>query len=107
MKLGLERRLNVVVPHTHPVLTWLAEHVAWTLTTRPRGGDSLTAYQRVKGTPFTRRLLEFGEQVLWKLPTKGPRHDAEGKLAARWEYGYYLGSPATPTTTSSWRRTAQ
>ena len=60
MKLSLERRLNVVIPHSHPVVTWLVEHVAWTMTTRPRGGDGLTAYQRVKGTQFTRRLLEFG-----------------------------------------------
>ena len=91
MKLGLERRLNVTIPHTHALMSWLAEHVAWTMTTRPKGEDGLTAYQRVKGTPFTKRLLEFGEKILYKLPTKGPRHDATGKLAERWSYGFFLG----------------
>ena len=91
MKLGLERRLGVEIPTSHAILSWLVEHVAWTMTTRAAGPDGKTAYQRVKGSQFTRRLLEFGEKVLWKLPGKGPRHEAEGKLAARWEHGFYLG----------------
>ena len=91
MKLGLERRLNVSVPTTHPLMSWLAEHTAWTMSTRHKGADGKTAYERVRGMSFGRRLLEFGEKILYKLPTKGPRHDAAGKLAARWEYGLFLG----------------
>ena len=52
MKLGLERRLNATIPHTHSLMSWLAEHVAWTMTTRHKGSDGKTAYERVKGTPF-------------------------------------------------------
>ena len=91
MKLGLERRLNVKIPHSHPLMSWLAEHVAWTQTMRHKHADGMTAYERVKGTAWTRKLLEFGEKALFKLPVKGPRHDLEGKLAERWSHGHFLG----------------
>ena len=91
MKFGLERRLNKQIPYGHALLSWLAEHVAWTLTVRPKGDDGMTPYQRVKGTQFSKRMVEFGEKVLYKLPTKGPRHEAGGKLAERWSYGFFLG----------------
>ena len=91
MKLGLERRLSVEIPHTHPLMSWLAEHTAFTMSITTRGDDGKTAFQRVKGTAFGKRLLEFGEYVLFKLPSKGPRHDATGKLAERWSHGYFLG----------------
>ena len=35
--------------------------------------------------------MEFGEQCLHKLPTKGPRHDERGKLEERWRRGLFLG----------------
>ena len=35
--------------------------------------------------------MEFGEQCLHKLPTKGPRHDERGKLEERWRRGFFLG----------------
>ena len=91
MKLGLERRLSVEIPHTHQLMSWLAEHVALTMSITVRGDDGKTAFQRVKGVAFGKRLLEFGEYVLFKLPSKGPRHDATGKLAERWSHGYFLG----------------
>ena len=91
LKLGLERRLSVEIPNVHPLMSWLSEHVAWIMTIQIKGEDGKTPYQRVKGTKFAKRLVEFGEKVLYKLPTKGPRHDATGKLAERWSYGYFLG----------------
>ena len=35
--------------------------------------------------------MEFGERCLYKLPMKGPRHEADGKLAERWRRGLFIG----------------
>ena len=91
VKLGFEARVGQAVPLTHPVMAWMAEHVAWILTTRKLGADGRSPYHSVRGRPFTRRLLEFGETALYKLPTKGPRYDERGKLEERWRRGVFLG----------------
>ena len=91
MKFSFERKVQSKVPDGHIVLSWLVEHVAWLLTARTRGEDGKTAYQRIRGRAFTRRLLEFGERCLYKLPMKGPRHDERGKLQERWRRGIFLG----------------
>jgi hypothetical protein len=80
-----------VIPVTHETMSWMVEHVAWLLTVRLRGLDGRTAYHRVRGRNFGKRLLEFGERCLYKLPMKGPRHDERGKLAERWRRGIFLG----------------
>ena len=91
LKSGLEERMERKVPDDHPVMTWLVEHAAWILTTRPNGEDGQTPFQRVRGRPFTKRAVEFGERVLYKLAMKGPRHDERGELHARWGRGLMLG----------------
>ena len=91
VKLGFEAKVGKTVPLTHPVVAWMVEHVAWILTTRRLGVDGRSPYHSVRGRPFTRRLLEFGEMALYKLPMKGPRHDERGKLEERWRRGVFLG----------------
>ena len=91
LKLSTERRLGRRIPARHALMSWLVEHVAWILTIRLRGEDGRTAYHRVRGRGFAKRMLVFGEQCLYKLPMKGPRHDARGKLAERWRRGIFLG----------------
>ncbi len=91
LKLSLEKRVEGVIPVTHETMSWMVEHVAWLLTVRLRGLDGRTAYHRVRGRNFGKRLLEFGERCLYKLPMKGPRHDERGKLAERWRRGIFLG----------------
>jgi hypothetical protein len=70
-------------------LHWLAEWAAWQWTTRQIGEDGLTAYQRVRGRMYAKRLVRFAERVLYQLPPKGPNAPAS-KLAARWEYGFVV-----------------
>ena len=91
LKLGFEEKIKGTVPVTHPVMAWMAEHAAWILSTRNVGANGRTPYHTVRGRPFTRRLVEFGERCLYKLPTKGPRHDERGKLEERWRRGVFLG----------------
>ena len=102
MKISLEAQLRVHVPPQHPIIAWLVEHVAWLLTVRPRGEDGKTAYQRVRGRQFGKRLMEFGERCLYKRPMKGPRHEAQGKLAERWRRGLFLGFSRTSNEYYLW-----
>ena len=37
------------------------------------------------------RLIGFGETVLYKLPSKGPQHDAAGNMTSRRGQGIFLG----------------
>ena len=90
-KLGLEARINSQVPDDHPIMTWLVEHVAWILTARPNGEDGKAPFQRIRGRPFLKRAVEFGERLLYKLPTHGQRHDGRGALQPRWARGLMLG----------------
>ena len=92
-KLCLEDRIKRRVPCDHVLLSWLVEHVAWILTTRRRGEDGLTAYQRCRGRDYTRRAIGFAEQVLYKLPKKGPNVSAD--LQGNWQLGTVLGYATT------------
>ena len=82
LKLCLERSLGVAVPATHPLLQWLAEWAAWQVTTRRVGDDCLTAYQRARGKEYAKRMVRFGERVLYQLP-KGGSGAADGAIAGR------------------------
>ena len=72
-KLDLERRLGKRLPQGHPVFSWLVEYCAWMATVRIRGDDGVSAYQRVRGRGYTKRLVPFGEKVLVHLHAKGKR----------------------------------
>ena len=91
LKLSLEKRLKKKIPNDHPLTSWLVEYAAWLLTVRTRGSDGRSPYHRIRGRNFGKRLLEFGEQCLYKLPVKGKRHEEDGKLAERWRRGIFLG----------------
>ena len=85
MKSCLESKIRKKIPEQHPLMSWLVEHTAWLLTVRLRGSDGKTAYERIRGRPFNKRLTDFGEEVLYKLPSKGPGADARGTLEPRWK----------------------
>ena len=91
IKLGLERNVGKRLPETHPLFTWLVEHAAWLLSTRVVGDDGQSAYQRVRGRPFGKRLVEFGERALYKLHMRGPHYDSRGAMEERWQRGIMLG----------------
>ena len=88
-KLCLESRLGRHVPNEHAIMTWLVEHVAWILTTRRKGTDGFTSYQRVRGRDYLKREVAFAESILCKLPRKGPHAPAD--LQSSWRGGLVLG----------------
>ncbi len=83
LKLCLQRRIGKALPAQHPLTSWLLEHTCLLLNACVRGEDGRTPWARVRGRAFGQRLIGFAEQVLWKLPTKGPQHDADGNMSAR------------------------
>ena len=86
---SLEQRLGCRVPVGHPVMSWLVSHAADVRTFRVRGEDGTSAWQKVRGRPFTTRLLEFGEQCRFKLRAKEPSRG--GDQLWRWGTGVFLG----------------
>ena len=89
-KASLEQSLKCKVPSRHPVIRWLVEHVALLLTVRLRGPDGRTAYHKVRGKPFEKRLACFGEVCWYKLQMNDPKQDA-GKMEPRWKSAPFLG----------------
>ncbi len=91
LRLCLERRIGREVPPGHPLTAWLLEHTAILLNIRARGEDGKTPWERARGRPFGLKLYGFGEQVFWRLPSKGPQHDEQGNMSARMLRGVFLG----------------
>ena len=94
----LERLIGKHVPLSHPVMSWLVEYSAWMVTVRVPGPDGQTAHERVRGRPFTKRLIGFAEKVMTQLPTKGPEREERADLAARWVDAIVLGYGNTSFT---------
>jgi hypothetical protein len=78
VKLCLEERIGKYIPVDHAVVPWMMDHVCLLLNVVVRGSDGLTAWQRVRGRPFSQQLVGFGESVLHRYPGKGPQHQPDG-----------------------------
>jgi len=83
VKACLQRRLGKRIPEAHPIAAWLLEHCCMLMKALQRGSDGMTPWLRARGRPFGKRLVGFGETVLYKLTTKEPAYDARGNSAAR------------------------
>ena len=91
LKLCLERRLLHSIPADHAIMAWLVQHTAWLLTVQSRGQDGFTAYERLRGKPWSRRMACFGETCLAKLHKGDIGKEEVPKLAARWCRAVLLG----------------
>ena len=91
LKLCLEERIQKYVPVDHALVSWLLVHATTILNSTVRGPDGLTAWARCRGRAFGQKLLNFGETVLYKLPTKGPLSAPDGNMGTRWKEGVFLG----------------
>ena len=91
LKLCLEARINKHIPVSHPVMAWLLEHACLVLTASVRGTDGITAWMRVRGRPFAQQMIGFGESVLYKFPSKGPKHAPQGNVGPLGDDGIFLG----------------
>ena len=91
IKLCTEARVNKFIPVDHPITAWMLEHVCLLINTMVKGEDGLTTRHRVKGRPFGQQLLGFGESVLYRHPSKGPRHAPDGNMGTLGGQGVFLG----------------
>ena len=88
-QLALERRLESHVPVGHPLMAWLALHVAFLRTTQVIGADGMSAWQRIRGRPFSQRLHLFGEIVKYKC--RAQEGGIGGPDGPRFSQGVWLG----------------
>ena len=91
MKLCLESRIQKVIPVGRALMQWLLGHVCLLLNTAVRGPDGLTAWSRARGRPFRQVMFYFGENVLYKYPTKGPKSQPDGNMGSLGGEGVFLG----------------
>ena len=88
LKLALEKRWGIKIPHRHSVIPWVVEYAAFLLNRYEVGHDGKTAYERLKGKRAKTLGIEFGEGVHWRMKqVKG----VLGKLDSLWSDGVYLG----------------
>ena len=70
------------------MMTWLVQHAAGCISKYQVGEDGKTGYERLKGKPFSRPAVEFGEKVHFKNSAQGQK---ERKLDMQWHDGHFLG----------------
>ena len=87
MKDALEAKIGEKIPPTAKILAWLVKYSGFLLSCYEVGKDGRTAFERLKGKPMRKELVEFGEQVLYKKVM----HKHLGKLTAKWGMGTFLG----------------
>ena len=88
LKVALEDRWKLKLPHRHAVVPWMIEYSAVLLNRFEVSNDGRTAYERLKAKPAKTLGMEFGEAIQWRTkPATGPL----GKLESAWDHGVYLG----------------
>ena len=86
LKLSVEEHLGRfgVEHHCFP---WLVMHAADVINKFRVGLDGKTAYENIKGRPYTGSMFEFGSKILYKTSAKV----IGGDMSARWGAGIWLG----------------
>ena len=87
LKVAVEARLNLSkpMPCHHAIVHWLFEHAAWILSKYAVDGEGRTPYGRRHGHEAQVRVCEFGERVMFYIPSKG-----RAKLDVRWTHGTFI-----------------
>ena len=62
---ALERKIDGYIPSSHPVMTWLVEHVSDVITKYLQSSDGKTGCQRLFGKQVHEEGIEFGEKVMF------------------------------------------
>ena len=70
LKLAMEENFKVKLDVQHPAFTWLVELAADVLTKTEVGLDGRTPWERLKSRPYSGLVMEFGTQVLYRVPCK-------------------------------------
>ena len=98
VKLCLDARIRKCIPVDHAVIPWMVGHVCFLLNVPVRGEAGITAWQRVRGRPFSQHMQGFGESIPYRYPSKGPHHAPDGNAGALGAEGDFLGRNAGSNT---------
>ena len=75
---------------TDTIMPWMVEHCG-TLVNRCRVGiDGMTPFERLRGKPNKKNMVEFGDVVLY-MAVKSKKDKSKDKLNPKFEYGIWLG----------------
>ena len=88
LRAGLEIKLQAKVHIGDSVVPWLVRHAGCLITrcrVRPSGKTSL---ELIKGRRVHAKLAEFGENVIFKIPTTRIN---PGKFDDQWDSGTFVG----------------
>ena len=92
LKLLLGDNYDIHLKSTHPIMPWLVKHAAYLLNRYSVHSDGNTSYYRRWNKEHKTQLCEFGETVLYMMPTAKHRP----KMEARFFQAIWFGKD-TPT----------
>ena len=83
----LQQKYGVIIELMHPILAWMTRHAAWVHDRfHVSVEDRLTAYERQFEKRYNKKLIAFGETVMWR------RHGSNiAKFATPWGVRHLLG----------------
>ena len=87
LKLRLENNYGIHLSTTHPIMPWLVKHAAYLLNRYSLHSDGNTSYYRRWNKEHKTPICEFGETVLYMIPTAKHRP----KMEARFFQAIWLG----------------
>ena len=87
LKLQIENNYGIHLSTTHPIMPWLVKHAAYLLNRYSVHSDGNTSYYRRWNKEHKTPICEFGETVLYMMPTAKHRH----KMEARFFQAIWLG----------------
>ena len=87
LKLQLETNYGIKLNSKHPIMPWLVKHAAYLLNRYSIHSDGNTSYYRRWGKEHKTPICEFGETILYMLPTAKQMP----KMEARFYPAIWLG----------------
>ena len=70
MKAAFEDRFGLRLSSTSPIMHWLVEHAACTITRSQLDANGVTAYRALHGKSYSGPIAEFGERLFWYVPKR-------------------------------------
>ncbi len=94
LKIALEGRIGEKLHMHDAIMEWMIPHAGFIITRFQVGHDGKTPWERLVGKPWSRPIIEFGEQVLGKMARARQSRRPGGpkrKMMARWVEGTWVG----------------
>ena len=84
----LQDKYKANIPAEHPIVAFLVEYIGEMYNSTKIGPDGKTPYKRIKGRDSTKKLIPFGEKVLYKREKPTSK---KNKLEEKFKEGIWVG----------------